>query len=208
MQALVAAGYTGYALNPLQVARYRERHGSSGAKSDPGDAHVLAEIVRLDRDHHRRLAGDSDVAEETKLLARTHQSLIWSRQRQTNQLRSMLREFYPAALLAFGEDLAGRDSLAVLAVASTPERGKALRVGRIEAVLRRAGRQRNLTTAAERIVTALGTDQLTARPGLVTAYGASTAALVAVIGELDRQVAILEAEVSECLAGIRTLRST
>ena len=32
----------------MQAARYRERLGTSGAKSDPGDAHVLAEIVRVD----------------------------------------------------------------------------------------------------------------------------------------------------------------
>ena len=71
--ALIAAGYTVYAVNPLQAARYRERHGTSGAKSDPGDAHVLAELVRLDRAHHRPVAGDSAVAEHVKVLTRTHQ---------------------------------------------------------------------------------------------------------------------------------------
>ena len=71
VQALIAAGYTVYAVNPLQVARYRERHGVAGAKSDPGDAHVLAELVRLDRAHHRPIAGDSDIAEEVKVLTRT-----------------------------------------------------------------------------------------------------------------------------------------
>jgi transposase len=90
--ALIAAGYTVYAVNPLRVARYR-RHASSGAKSDRGDAHVLAELVRLERAHHRPVAGDSALAEHVKVLARTHQSMIWSRQRQTNALRSMLREF-------------------------------------------------------------------------------------------------------------------
>ena len=107
VQALIASGYTVYAVNPLQVARYRERHGTAGAKSDPGDAHTLAELVRLDRAHHRPVAGDSELAEHVKVLARTHQSMIWSRQRQTNTLRSMLREFYPGALRAFDE-LAGR----------------------------------------------------------------------------------------------------
>jgi transposase len=62
VQALIAAGYVVYPINPLQVARYRDRHGVAGAKSDPGDAHVLAEIVRLDRAHHRPAAGDSTVA--------------------------------------------------------------------------------------------------------------------------------------------------
>jgi transposase len=56
--ALVAAGYEVFAINPMSVARYRERHSTSGAKSDAGDAHVLAEIVRLDRAHHRPVAGD------------------------------------------------------------------------------------------------------------------------------------------------------
>lgn len=98
--ALIAAGYQVYAINPMQASRYRDRYSTSGAKSDRGDAHVLAEIVRLDRAHHRQIAGDSDLSEAVKVLARSHQNLIWTRQRQANQLRSMLREFYPAALQA------------------------------------------------------------------------------------------------------------
>ena len=153
VHALVAAGYTVYAMNPKQVARYRERHSTSGAKSDPGDAHVLAEIVRKDREHHRVVAGDSEQAEAVKTVARTHQTMIWTRQRQANQLRSMLREFYPAALEAFGEDLAGRDALAVLAIAPTPAAGRTLTRSRVVSVLRKAGRQRNLQTRAEEILT-------------------------------------------------------
>ena len=106
VQALLAAGYVVYAINPMQVARYRERHSTSGAKSDPGDAHLLAEIVRLDRAHHRPIAGDSEIAEHVKVAARAHQTMIWSRVRQVNALRSLLREYYPAALAAFGTDLA------------------------------------------------------------------------------------------------------
>ena len=57
------AGYQVFAINPLSSARYRERYSTSGAKSDAGDAHVLAEIVRLDRDHHRQIAGDTDLVD-------------------------------------------------------------------------------------------------------------------------------------------------
>lgn len=195
VQALLAAGYTVYAVNPLQAARYRERHGVSGAKSDRGDAHVLAELVRLDREHHRPIAGDSAIAEHVKVVARAHQSMIWSRQRQTNTLRSMLREYYPGALEAFGDDLVGRDALAVLAIAATPAQGRRLRVARVERALRAAGRQRYLTVTAQRIVEVLRAAQLEARPGVVDAYAASTRALVAVITELARQCAVLEAEV-------------
>jgi transposase len=193
--ALIAAGYTIYAVNPLQVARYRERHGTAGAKSDSGDAHVLAELVRLDRAHHRPVAGDSALAEHVKLLTRTHQSLIWSRQRQTNALRSMLREFYPAALVAFGEELASRDALAVLALAPSPEAGRRLSQSKIAAALRRAGRQRNLEVTAERIQAALRAPQLEAHPGVVAAYAAAVRSLVAVIDALVTQVEVLRGEV-------------
>src|SRR5215212_9300491 len=96
VQALLAAGYLVYAINPMQVARYRERHSTSGAKSDAADAHLLAEIVRLDRAHHRPAAGDSDQGEAIKLTARTHQSLVWDRTRHVLRLRSALRDFFPA----------------------------------------------------------------------------------------------------------------
>ena len=164
VQALIAAGYTVYAVNPLQVARYRERHGTSGAKSDPGDAHVLAELVRLDPAHHRPVAGDSALAEHLKVLTRTHQSMIWSRQRQTNALRSMLREFYPGALVAFGDELAGRDALAILGIAPSPVAGRRLSLSKIAAALRRAGRQRNLESTAERISAALRAPKLESPP--------------------------------------------
>ena len=160
VQALVATGYLVYAINPKQVARYRERHSTSGAKSDPGDAHVLAEIVRTDRAHHRAVAGDSEQAEVVKHLARTHQTLIWTRQRQSNQLRSMLREFYPAALAAFGDDLAGRDALAVLAIAPTPGAGRSLTRSRIAASLRKAGRQRKIDKRADQILETLNGEHL------------------------------------------------
>jgi hypothetical protein len=193
--ALIAAGYLVYAINPMQVARYRERHGVAGAKSDPGDAHVLAELVRLDRAHHRPVAGDSPIAEHVKVLARTHQSLIWARQRQANALRSMLREFYPGALAAFGDELAGRGALAVLALAPSPEAGRRLSRSQIAAALRRAGRQRGIEGSAEQIQAALRAPQLQAHPGVVGAYAASVRSLVAVIDAMVVQIETLRGEV-------------
>jgi transposase len=198
VQAMVATGYQVYAINPRQVARYRERHSTSGAKSDPGDAHVLAEIVRTDRSHHRPVAGDSEQAEVVKTLARTHQTMIWTRQRQANQLRSMLREFYPAALAAFGTDLAGRDCLAVLAIAPTPGAGRLLTRARVAAVLRKAGRQRNIDKQADLILQALHGEQLGLSVALTEAYGASVRSLVAVITTMVEQTEVLEGEVHRC----------
>src|ERR1700737_377320 len=73
--ALSAAGYQVFAVNPMAVARYRDRHHVSGAKSDASDAKLLADLVRTDRHNHRRIAGDSSQAEAVKGLARAHQSL-------------------------------------------------------------------------------------------------------------------------------------
>ena len=189
--ALVAAGYVVFAINPLQVARYRERHGVSGAKSDPGDAHVLAEIMRLDRDHHHRLAPDSTLLEQVKVLTRSHKAMIWTRSRQANLLRSLLREFYPAALEAFGADLTSGDALAVLGAAPSPVKGAALTQSRIEALLRRGGRQRRIDTSAARIRAALRTPQLGLAPALADTYAITVTALVAVIGELNKQIDVL-----------------
>jgi hypothetical protein len=197
VQALLAAGYLVYAVNPMQVARYRERHSTSGAKSDAGDAHLLAEMVRVDRAHHRPVAGDSDIAEHVKVAARAHQTMIWSRVRQVNALRSLLREYYPAALVAFGADLAGRDALAVLAAAPTPEQGRRLSQARIESLLGKGGRQRNLAATAAAMKTALAGDQLTARPGVVPAYAASASALIAVLTTMVAQTEVLAGQVEQ-----------
>ncbi len=194
--ALVAAGYQVIAVNPMSTSRYRERHSTSGAKSDPGDARVLAELARTDAHNHRAIAGDSELAEAVKVLARAHQSMIWTRQRQINQLRSALREFYPAALSCF-DDLDSADALAVLAVAPTPTLGRGLSRSRIASALRRGGRQRRVEERAVEIQTALRSAQLAAPDVVAEAMGSTVAALVAVIGELNAQIGRLEDELAD-----------
>jgi hypothetical protein len=195
--ALVAAGYQVVAVNPLAASRYRERHGTSGAKSDRGDAKVLADLVRTDRHNHRPVAGDSELAEAVRVLARAHQSAIWSRQRQLNSLRSALRAFYPAALAAFGTDLAATDAVAVLALAPTPELGRQLSRAKLAAALRRGGRQRNLRQRAAGIQAALRSPQLAAAQPISHAYGTVAQATVAVVASLNQQVATLEEALGE-----------
>jgi hypothetical protein len=193
--ALVAAGYQLYAVNPMSTSRYRDRRSTSGAKSDAGDAQVLSDMVRTDRHNHRLVAGDSEGVEATKILARAHQSMVWSRGRQTNMLRSTLREFYPAALVAF-DDLTSPDALEVLRIAPTPTLGAGLSRSKIAAALRRGGRQRRVDERAAEIQTALRTEQLQAPAVVATAMGASVAASVAVIAEMVAQTDRLAGELS------------
>ena len=194
--ALVAAGYQVFAVNPKAVDRYRDRHRQAGGKSDAGDAKVLADLVRTDRHLHRRVAADSELAEALKVLSRSHKDLIWHRQRQVNQLRSSLREYYPGALEAFGTDLAHPDAVAVLGLAATPEQGRRLSQVRIASALRRAGRQRNIDAFAQKIRAALNTPQLAAPTAVSDAYGASTRAAVAVLATMNEQLSALEAEIA------------
>jgi transposase len=194
--ALVAAGYQVLAVNPMSTSRYRERHSTSGAKSDPGDAKVLADLARTDAHNHRPVAGDSELGEAVKVLARAHQSMIWTRQRQVNTLRSALREFYPAALAAFA-DLDAAEALAILARAPDPQTGRGLSRPAIGAALRRGGRQRGIEERAAQIQSALRTDQLAAPPLLASAYAASVAATVAILTELNRQIRTLETSLAD-----------
>ena len=151
--ALRAAGYTVYAINPRQVSRYRERHGTSGAKSDKADAHTMAGMVRTDSHQLRPVAGDSAEAEAIKVAARAHQTLIWERSRHLLRLRAALREYFPAALEAF-DDLAAADTLELLAKAPDPASAARLTTSQITAALKRA-RRRGIPATAAAIAAAL-----------------------------------------------------
>ncbi len=201
VQGLVTTGYTVYAINPYAASRYRDRHTTSGAKSDRGDAKVLADLVRTDRHNHRRIAGDSDLAEAVKVLARAQQNILWARQRHINQLRSALREFYPAMLEAFGTDLASRDALVVLGLSSTPQAGARLTRAQIRAALARAGRQRNLDTTSTAIHTALHSPQLLSPARLTAAYGLTVQASVALLRQFNAEIDHLEAELVASFEG-------
>ena len=190
--ALIGAGYQVYAINPRAVSRYRDRHSLGGAKSDRGDANVLADLVRTDRHNHRAVAGDSSGAEGIEIVARTHQNLIWARTRHTNGVRNALREYYPAALETFA-DLAHSDAVAVLGRAPVPSVGARLTVPQIRAALKAGGRRRNLDTVASRIQKGLRGAHLAAPRPVEDAFGAIVASLVRIIAEANRQIADLEA---------------
>jgi transposase len=194
--ALVAAGYQVYAVNPQVVSRYRGRHQVSRAKSDRGDAKVLADLVRTDRHNHRQVAGDSPLAEAVKVLARAHQSLIWARQRHVNALRSALREFYPGALAALGVQLADPEALAVLELAPTPEQGRQLTRAAVRRALVAGGRRRNLQARVVAVHDALAAPQLAASAGVEAAYAEVVTALVAMLRCCNAHVVALEQQLS------------
>ncbi|WP_157575128.1 IS110 family transposase [Jiangella muralis] len=191
--ALIAAGYRVFAINPLQVSRYRERHSVSGAKSDAADAHMLADMVRTDAHQLRPVAGDTAEAEAVKVVSRAHKTLIWERTRHTQRLRQALREYFPAALEVF-DDLDAADTLELLAKAPDPASAAALTLAQIRGALHRA-RRRDVDEKAARIQAVLRGEHLGRAEVITAAYAATTRSAAAILGTLNEQVKVLESQV-------------
>ena len=187
--ALAGAGFSVYPINPRAVARYRQRHSQAGGKSDPGDAAVLANILRTDRHMHRPLPVISEQALAIKALARQHQEAIWAMNQTISRLRSVLLEFYPQAIKAFPH-LKHHAATTILAVASTPGAGQKLTRRRVEALLHRCGR-RNDTRLVDQILADLKTPALRQSERVEAALGLTVEGLVQIITAIHHRHAAL-----------------
>ena len=162
-----ATGRPVYPVNPMAVARYRDRHSVAGRKSDKGDSAVLANVLRTDLHAHRPLPADSELAQAVAVLARAQQDAVWERVHAQNKLRSHLREYFPGFLAAFGGARGGitrPEARAVLAAAPTPADAARLTKARLAGLLRKAGRQRGIEAEAARLHAAFGQEQMRQLP--------------------------------------------
>jgi transposase len=182
---LRATGRPVYPVNPMAVARYRDRHSVSGRKSDHGDSAVLAHVLRTDQDMHRPLPADSELAQAIAVLARAQQDAVWDRTQAHNRLRSHLREYYPGFLAAFGAARGGimrPEARAVLAAAPTPADAARLTAAQLRAALKKAGRSRGIDAEATRLQEAFRRPQMRHPPLVENAMGRQARAL---LGQLD-----------------------
>jgi transposase len=182
---LRATGRPVYPVNPMAVARYRDRHSVSGRKSDRGDSLVLAHVLRTDRAMHRPLPADSELAQAIAVLARAQQDAVWDRTQACNRLRSHLREYYPAFLAAFAPlrgGLTRPEARAVLAAAPAPGDAAALTLAQLRGLLRKAGRSRGIDAEATRLREAFRAPQMRQLPLVEQAMGRQALAL---LGQLD-----------------------
>ncbi|MFC0845706.1 IS110 family transposase [Streptomyces noboritoensis] len=182
---LVAVLRTGkrqvFAINPMAAARYRDRHSVSRKKSDPGDALVLANVLRTDMHAHRPLPGDSDLGRAIAVLARAQQDATWNRQQTANQLRSLLREYYPAALAAvetWKNGLCRPEAFTLLRLAPTPTRAARLTRSQLQAALKRAGRKRGIDAEADRLREVFRAEWAHQKPMVEDALGKQMLALL------------------------------
>lgn len=194
VRAVRGAGFRVFAINPKAVDRYRDRHRVSGAKSDPGDAFVLAEVLRTDEARHRQIPSDTLDAEVVSVLARAHQDAIRERLRNSRRLRSLLREYFPGALEAFG-DLTTLTALAVLSAAPTPTRAVGLSEQDILSLGKGAGRWGMTRREAHRIHAVLHAERLHHPDEIEDAFGAAAMAILLplrianlTIGELETEL--------------------
>src|SRR6201998_2030723 len=199
--ALREAGRVLYPINRLAASRYRARYAVSGAKSDATDAVLLANIVRTDADAHRPLPADTELAQAIRVLARAQQDAVWARQQIGNQIRDLLKDFYPAALVAFAElpsgGLARADARTILAAAPTPAQAAQLTPARLRRLLVKAGRQRHLDRDVDRLRDVF-TDTYLHQPALVE--NAMGIQLTALLGQLKAACTAVEQLTEAALA--------
>ena len=197
---LRATGRPVYPVNPMSVARYRDRHSVAGRKSDKGDAAVLAHVLRTDRHAHRPLPADSELAQAIAVLARAQQDAVWDRTTAHNKLRSHLREYFPGFLHAFAgtrDGIMRPEARAVLAAAPTPGDAAALTLAQLRALLKKAGRVRGIDAEALRLRAALGTGQMRQLPLVEHAMGRQALALLRQLEAACANAADLEQAAAE-----------
>jgi transposase len=182
---LRATGRKVYPINPMSVARYRDRHSVAGRKSDHGDSFVLANVLRTDLHAHRPLPADTELAQAIAVLARAQQDAVWDRTTAHNKLRSHLREYYPGFLAAFASASGGimrPEARTILATALTPADGAKLTLTQLRGLLKKAGRSRGIDTEAARLREAFRVPQMRQLPLVEQAMGRQALAL---LGQLD-----------------------
>jgi len=178
---LRATGRKVYPVNPMSVARYRDRHSVAGRKSDHGDAVVLANILRTDMHAHRPLPADSELAQAVAVLARAQQDAVWDRTTAHNKLRSHLREYFPGFLHAFAGSRGGilrPEARVILAAAPGPAAAEKLTLAQLRILLKKAGRTRGIDAEAQRLQGAFRTGQMRQLPLVEQAMGRQTLALL------------------------------
>jgi transposase len=197
---LRATGRKVYPINPMAVARYRDRHTVSGGKSDASDSVVLANVLRTDMHAHRPLPADSELAQAIAVLARAQQDAVWDRVTAHNKLRSHLREYFPGFLHAFAGARGGilrPEARTILAAAPTPADAAGLTLTQLRSLLRKAGRRRGIDTEATRLRDAFRAEQMRQLPLVEQAMGRQTLALLGQLNAACAAAGDLEHAVTE-----------
>ncbi len=143
VDTLVDAGHPVVPIHPNALKACRPRYCAAGGKSDPGDAYILADVLRTDGHRFRPLRPASDEIRALRALVRSRDDLVAERVAVANQLRAMLESFWPGATTIFA-DIDSPIALAFVEAYPTPSRARSLgpkRIARFLARNRYSGRR-------------------------------------------------------------------
>ena len=136
IDTLVEAGFPVVPIHPNALKASRPRYSAAQAKSDPGDAFILADLLRTDGHRFRRLQPLADEIRALRALVRSRDDLVAQRVALANQLRAVLESFWPGAAAVFA-DIDSPIALAFLARYPTPQSAAHLGEKRLAAFLAR-----------------------------------------------------------------------
>ena len=126
VDTLVAAGFRLVPIHPNALKATRPRYAAAPGKSDPGDAYILADLLRTDGHRFRPLRPPADSTRALRAAVRTRDDLVATRIQLANQLRSLLESFWAGAAALFA-DIDSPIALAFLDAYPTPD--SAVRLG-------------------------------------------------------------------------------
>ena len=165
VETLVERQFAVFAINPKQMHRFRDRHSMAGAKDDRKDAFVLSDSLRTDRHLFHRVQLDGAQVIRIRELSRTEEDIVQQQIRAGNQLRELLRRYYPQMLnLCPGVDEVWFWDL--IECAPKPEAVRQLTRSKIERLLKE---HRIRRLSAEEVLAALKAPPLQLAPGAVEA---------------------------------------
>ena len=191
---LLEAGHPVVPVSPNAIKTWREGEVLSGAKSDAGDAAVIAEYLRLRQHRLKTAAPYSDETNALRTVVRSRDDLVEMRVAATNQLSALLDAHWPGAKAIFA-DVESPVSLEFLTRYPTPAAAAHLGEKRMAAFCVKHGYSGRRTAAqllarlraapagaAGAAVTEALRDAVLAAVGVLTALNAS-------VKNLDRSVA-------------------
>jgi transposase len=197
VDALAQAGHPVVPIHPNAAKAARPRYSAAGAKSDPGDAYMLADLLRTDGHRFRVLRPLSDQTRALRALVRARDDLVAQRVALANQLRAVLEAFWAGAAAIFA-DVDSPIALAFLAQYPTPAHATRLGPKRLAGFLARhsyCGR-RTPDELLERLRGAVVADMGEVE---MESQGEIVGALVAVLGTLVTRLQVITAAVEHAV---------
>ncbi len=194
---IAGAGHPVLMVEPAAFKAARPRWGSAGAKSDLGDAFMLADYARTDGHRLRRVEPVEQATRELAALVRARTSLVAARTAASNQLWATLAEHWPGAAGVF-QKLTSQVALAFLTDYPTPQSASLLGEGRMRQFCHRHS-YRGGKSPAE-LVSRLRAAPATMNPIAPRVLAAIVRGSVAQIQMLNTEITGLERDIAQALA--------